>query len=162
MPLPNPVFDSMVLLADCLCTQIMVCGGPDVCFCGVVPGESVVADYGGDCAKKCGMAWVRLNALYPSTSMGEPNNDPKNCRAGLGYEVELGILRCTPVGTGDIPPTQDQLLNVTELQVHDAMTMRRAVACCDGSDDWSMGTYGTVGPTGGILGGSWLVTMWVP
>lgn len=161
----NLVFDQLVLLADCLCTQVTAAvadGVPDVCFCGVVPGDSAVSDYGGDCAKKCGMAWVRLTGLYPSTILGEQNNDPKNCAAGLGLPVEVGMMRCTPVGTGDTPPNGTQLLSATELQVSDALTMRRAIACCDGSDAWSLGQYTPVGPSGGMLGGIWSLNLWVP
>jgi len=158
----NPLFGQLVLLADCLCEQIVASGAPETCFCGIVPGDAAVAEYGGDCSKKCGVAWIRLASVYPSVSIGQPYDEPKNCAAGLGATIEVGIMRCTPVGTGDQPPSPNQLLDATELQMVDATTMRRAVVCCPGSDDMILGTYTPLGPAGGMLGGAWSLSVWVP
>lgn len=159
---PNPVFDAISALATCLCAQIVADGLPDVCFCGVIPGEAAAAMYQGECTKKCGMAWVRLITVTPASGVGVPSEQPGNCSVGIGYEAEMGILRCTPIGTATTPPTQAQLLGAAELQQADMMSMRRAVACCSGSKDWKVGVYTPMGPGGGMVGGAWSVTMWSP
>jgi len=159
---PNPVFDALTNLATCLCAQIVADGLPDVCFCGVIPGEAASAMYQGDCTKKCGMAWVRLITVTSASGVGVPNDQPGNCSSGIGYEVEVGILRCTPIGTATTPPAPAQLLGAAEFQYADMMSMRRAVACCVGSKDWMIGGYTPMGPSGGMVGGAWNVTMWSP
>ena len=158
----NPVFTALEDLATCLCAQIVADGGPDVCFCGVIPGEAASAMYQGDCTKKCGMAWVRLITVTPAAGVGTLTEQPGNCATGIGYDVEVGILRCTPVGTATTPPTPAQLLSSTELQLADMMTMRRAVICCYGSKNWILGSYTPMGPGGGMVGGAWNLSMWTP
>lgn len=158
---PNPVMDQMTLLGACLCDQIA--SGPATCFCGILPGDAVIANYARDCGKGvCGMAWVRLVSLYPASGIGIPNTEPKNCASGLSFDVEVGILRCVTVGTQDRPPTAEQLMDATTQQMADAMLMRRAITCCEGSDDFILGEYAVQGPEGGVIVGAWTVTMWVP
>jgi hypothetical protein len=71
-------------------------------------------------------------------------------------------MRCVTVGTQDRPPTEAQLLEATRLQMADAMTMRRAIACCGDSNDFILGDYSAQGPEGGMIVGIWTVSMWVP
>jgi hypothetical protein len=158
----NPVTLALSDLATCLCAQIVADGLPDVCFCGVIPGEAASAMYQGNCAKKCGMAWVRLITVTPASGVGNPSEQPGNCATGIGYDAEVGILRCTPIGTATEPPTPAQLLASAELQYNDMMSTRRAVSCCTGSRDWKVGAYTPMGPGGGMVGGAWTVTMWSP
>lgn len=159
---PRTVFSTLTDLATCLCSQIVVDGLPDVCFCGVIPGEAASAMYTGDCTKKCGMAWVRLMSAYPAAGVGIPSEQVGNCGSGMGYDVEVGMLRCTPIGEATTPPTPGQLLGAAELQHADMMVIRKAIACCPGSTDWRLSTYAPMGPGGGLVGGFWVVTMWVP
>lgn len=160
----NAVSVALTDLATCLCAQIVADGLPDVCFCGVIPGEAASAMYAGDCtrAKKCGMAWVRLISVTPASGVGITIEQPGNCSTGIGYDVEMGMLRCTPIGTATEPPSPAQLLASAQLQYDDMMSMRRAVACCNGSRDWMIGAYTPMGPGGGMVGGAWTVTMWSP
>lgn len=161
---PRPTVESALTdLASCLCAEIADPGSgvPDVCFCGVIPGEAASAMYGGDCTKKCGMAWVRLTQAYPATGPSIQASNPGNCTAGVGFDVEMGMLRCTPIGEATQAPTDAQLLAAAQLQWADMNVMRRAVACC-GNRDWVMTTYTPMGPGGGLVGGFWLIQMWVP
>lgn len=142
-------------LATCLCAQIITDGLPAVCFCGVVPGEQVSLDYVGDCEDACGMAWVRMVTIYPSTVVGQPSTFPGNCGLGLGLDVELGIMRCISVGGEDgQPPSPPELTAAAVLQQADVMAMWRAIACCRTSKDWVINTYTPLGPEGGIVGGT--------
>lgn len=165
MALPsNPIFERLAALATCLCAEILNpdWGVPDVCFCGIVPGEAALGDYAGDCDTKCGMAWVRLSSIYPSNAVGVMLTEPGNCAFGLGIDGEIGIMRCIPVGDAmGNPPTPDEMLAAAELQVTDALIMQRAMFCCDAipQRDVILGQYQTLGPDGGLVGGSFPFSM---
>ena len=141
-------------LATCLCAQILTDDLPQVCFCGVVPGEEVALDYVGDCADACGMAWVRLSTAYPSVSIGQPAGIPGNCTMGIGVEIEMGIVRCLDVGEGSTPPEPTSLTASAVLQVADMMAMWRALHCCQNAKDFIIGQYAPIGPEGGVVGGT--------
>ena len=106
----NPVYAALTSLAACLCDQIESAGLPKPCFCGVVPGDSVVDTYGGYCNDKCGMAWVRLADAYPAQAVGQPSETVGNCGNGIGFTVEIGILRCYPVTQNLRNPSPDDWL----------------------------------------------------
>jgi hypothetical protein len=153
------IADRLQALATCLCAQIAADELPEPCFCGVLPGEAVAGDYAGNCQTKCGMAWVRLVNIYPAKAIGQPDITPGNCGAGLGFEVEVGIVRCVPVGNAaGMPPTAAQMLAATELQIADSMAMFKALQCCaPDSRDMIVGSYEPTGPEGGLVGGTLLV-----
>jgi hypothetical protein len=154
----STVWDAVEALATCLCSEILNPdnGVPDVCFCGVVPGDAAVVQYAGDCSEKCGMAWVRLGSVYPASSVGVLDQSPGNCTASIGYDVELGIVRCMSVGDeqGNLPPPEE-LLAAAELQAKDALVLWRAVYCCDVVEPKTVivGNYVPLGPDGGLVGG---------
>jgi hypothetical protein len=160
----NPVFDRLGELAECLCAQIQdpENGVPDVCFCGVVPGDQAVANYAGDCNDVCGMAWVRLVQMYPMAVIGQADATPGNCGVGVGIDVEVGILRCIEFGDeqGNLPPPA-VLLAATQLQIADALVMRKAIYCCDAipSKEAIVTPYAPTGPLGGLVGGMMTVSM---
>ena len=162
----NPVYERLSALATCLCAEIEnpEWGVPDVCFCGVVPGEPGLGQYAGDCTTKCGAGWVRLVSVYPANSVGVLNTQPGNCSHGLGIDVEIGIIRCISVGDEQgNPPPPSELLAAAELQIADAMLMHRAVYCCDAihPGDVILGQYQSLGPEGGLVGGSYFMSMGV-
>ena len=163
-PVRPTIESALTELATCLCAEIVdpVNNVPDVCFCGVIPGEAASAMYGGDCKTKCGMAWTRLIGAYSAAGVGNVVTTPGNCSVGTGFDVEMGMLRCTPIGTADKPPKPEELLASAQLQWADMNVMRKAVACCPASRNWSLGSYTPMGPGGGLVGGFWVITMWVP
>lgn len=158
-PAPNLVFDRLTDLAACLCAQIEKDGSPPTCFCGVIPGDTAVADYAGDCDVACGMAWVRLVSSYPAVGVGRVDETAGNCSASLGFDVELGIMRCINVPEDGGPPSDAELLESTRLQTADMMTMWRAVACCPSlsSKDFMLSGYQPMGPLGGMVGGGFTI-----
>jgi len=156
----NPALDRLNELAICLCSEIIAADVPDVCFCGVVPGDAAALDYLGDCSDLCGMAWVRLVTAYPSAQVATPDAQPRNCSALLGFDVELGIARCAPtMRENGEPPSQAEQSAAFELQMTDMMIMRRAVACCRDSNNWVLGGYTPFGPQGMAVGGVWTLSM---
>lgn len=155
--------DRMIEVAACLCAQIDADGSPPTCFCGVVPGDSVVLAYATDCESRDGMAWVRLISMYPSSTLGEQSFVPGNCTGGIGAEVELGIVRSYPVsGDGEEPPPA-VLEEIVRQQVKDAMTLYRTVLCCSSlpSKDVIVGVYTPTPILGGLAGGTISVTVGV-
>lgn len=156
------LFERMSELATCLCAQIEADGSPQPCFCGVIPGQGAVADYAGNCNTACGMAWVRMVTMLPMQGVGKQNETPGNCGSELGAVIEVGIFRCISVGDQRNPvPTPAELLAATEQQVADAYTMQRAIVCCPAfsSKDMILGAYQPTGPSGGLVGGTFQVTL---
>lgn len=153
----------LVALAACLCSQIEADGGDKPCFCGVVPGDMAIADYAQDCGgdTECGdIGWSRLVTLYPAKSPGIQDQQLGNCRSGLGIDIELGIMRCMAVGESDgSAPPPAEIAAATDQQTRDAMTMWRALQCCDilPTSEFRVGSYTPMGPMGGYVGGTFTV-----
>lgn len=144
-------------LAACLCAQITEDDSPETCFCGVIPGGGVVADYAGDCDDVNGMAWVRLITSYPAQSVGQALQQVGNCSVGVGIDVEIGMLRRYPLDAEALD--EATLLELVDQQIKDMHTMRKAVQCCAGNSfgnkDYILGSYTPVGPDGDLVGGTW-------
>ena len=153
----NRATDLAVALAACLCDELTK-AGRGLSFCGVLPGDAVVADYVG-MGDDCGMAWVRMTTAYPASQVGVVNQSVNNCGTLLGLEFEIGVLRCFPAPPeydGEPPALEDQLAAATE-QHDDMLAMMRAVMCCTalGSKDYILGSYTPTGPMGLVYGGTW-------
>jgi hypothetical protein len=154
-------------LAACLCAELTPDGRnePDLCFCGVIPGEIAdagMAGFGGSCESgECGMAWVRLEAAYPAETAGEVSVTANNCGTFLGLDIEIGVLRCVDCGEDGEPPTAAALEKAVAKQLADMEAMRSAVRCCDAlaDIDYRLGTYAPVGPQGCVAGGVWTVSV---
>jgi hypothetical protein len=149
------IHDALTLLAACLCTEATDNGeGPDLCFCGILPGDAVVHDYGfGDeCDGTDGMAWVRLMMSYPSSAVGSADTTPNNCIKPTGIDVEVGILRGYPI---EEQVTAATAAAAVEGQFADHDRIMRAVLCCEAFSrkDIVLGQYTPVGPMGGVFGG---------
>lgn len=161
--LPNSVQTKLEQIAACVCAQIEVDELPKTCFCGILPGAEVAWDYTGDCGEgTCGMAWVRLISVYPSSVIGTPDESAGNCSALIGMDVEIGIARCVsqPDDDGN-PPAPADLQADAALQVADAMALRKAAVCCAPEKDFILGPYIPVGPSGGLVGGVWTISLQV-
>jgi hypothetical protein len=156
----NLIFTRLDDLATCLKEQIEQMDLPGVAFCGVIPGDAAIANYvgGGD---ECGMAWVRLVNMFASEGIIDAFQEPGNCNAETSFTVEVGILRCMTVGdeSGE-PPTPEEYLESAQLQIADALCMKRAIVCCEAlpNKDYMLGPYLPTGPLGGIYGGTWQLT----
>lgn len=155
------IFEALAELATCLCSELTKDGSPGLCFCGLVPGDAAGDQYAGDCEQN-GMAWVRLVTAYPATGVAVPSETPGNCNDGLGFEIEVGAMRCISAGEDDgSPPSAEELLAATDLQIRDMMAMRRAILCCDALNpkDLLLNSYGPIGPAGILVGGVWTLSV---
>lgn len=151
------VSDVLTSLAACLCEQIRDDGLPEPCFCGVMPGDRVPFDYVGNCEGQDGMAWTKLVMAYPASGVGRVSQEIRNCSAGIGVDIELGILRMAPVLTEDgEPPEAAAQAASSVLQVADMYAMFKAVQCCFGTQnvDYILGPYRGFGPEGYAVGGT--------
>jgi hypothetical protein len=151
------VSDVLANLAACLCAQIRDDGLPEPCFCGVMPGDRIPFDYVGNCDDQDGMAWARLITAYPASGVGRVNTEVRNCSAGIGVDIELGILRTSPVMQEDgEPPEEAAQLASSQLQVADMYAMFKAVQCCFAGEDvdYILGAYRGFGPEGYAVGGT--------
>jgi len=148
----------LVDLAACLCEENQACGSPSLCYCGVIPGSQPIDMSGTDC-EPAGQAWVRLTTAYPSQRVGQPDLTLGNsANTGLGFGVEVGILRYFPV---QVQPMEDEeILEATLQQITDMETIRRAILCCPSLSpkDYALGTYTPLGPTT-LVGGSWTISV---
>lgn len=155
--------DLLVDLASCLCAEFTPTGGtePDLCFCDVAPGQTFAHDYVWECDDKCGAAWVRLANAYPAVGVGVPAENRIGCGALLGFDIEIGVIRCLEQeSTGEAPPAET-MSAAALTQVDDLIAMRRAVMCCDAlkDEDYSLNTYQPVGPQGMVVGGTWTLSV---
>jgi hypothetical protein len=162
------LYPLMIRLSACLCTEIADSGLPGVCSCGPIVG-TLVMDYCTGCKEQgcSGQAWVRMIDAFPSTDFPSPVQVPQNCNAPMAYTIEVGIVRCKPLGTtsqvrGFTPPTMEQNVDALRLQLADLGALRRAIQCCFGDQDttYVMGTYNAAPPDGDCLGGYINVTVW--
>lgn len=155
MRLDTDLWPRVLKMAQCLCDEIDNSGLPELCFCGVMPGQQVAIDYADCNAKKNGMAWVRLVNASPYTVQGAPMTQPVSCDTPLQASLEVAIMRNLPIRDDGSPPTTAEMLAATELQFADMACMRRAILCC--YDIALLGTYTPSGPAGSAVGGAWLV-----
>lgn len=163
---------TMVKLAGCLCTTLEERGLPGTCQCTVVPGPMAVLEACGSCSGTgkgaCGgQGWVRFDSEYPSNTFPQPDTRGGTCNSPMAYVLEVGIARCLPVGkangiTGATPPSMEEMVAATRLQMADKAAMKAAIQCCldDGDLTYSLGTYRTIQATGDCGGGLWTVTIW--
>jgi hypothetical protein len=162
------VYPAIIQLSSCLCLEITNSGLPEPCSCGPIVGD-LVYDYCSNCSDgKCGgQAWVRLVDAFPSRDFPSPSSVLSNCNDPLAYTLEIGIVRCKPLGKnssvhGYTPPTLEENVSALRLQLADMAAMRRAIQCCFGQGDLSyiVGSYTPSPVDGDCLGGLFNVTVW--
>lgn len=150
----------LTALAQCLCEALSdpTYGHPAPCFCGVIPGATVIQELTEGCAsERNGVAWVRLALTYPSATVGAVDTSLRNCNSGLGIDIEVGVVREHHAYYETEALTEAQMLDVALWQHDDMMAARRAIVCCGALDneDYILGMYQPFGPQGGMVGGSW-------
>lgn len=151
-------------LASCLCRELAAQGGPETCFCGVIPGDAVAYDFCAPCGgDRCGMAWVRLTSVVPlsTVAFGTTGQFPSSrCAVPLAGIFEVGVLRCAPtLGEGAEPPDVAIQLESAQMQAADMAASGRAAACCFTGRFVEVAGWAPLGPSGGCLGGFWTVTV---
>jgi hypothetical protein len=149
----------LVQIAACIEATFEEQERPPTCFTGVIPGDGATPAWFGGCDGDgpCGMAWVRLAQAYPSVRVGEPDMEPGNCGSMLGLDIEIGVLRCTPVDATDAEEEEvDALASSIEI-LDDMLALKHAIQCCTSLPAKSMvlGSWTPMGPRDGFVGGAW-------
>lgn len=156
-------YDLLCNLAACLCAELTPDGAPepDLCFCGLVPGQVFAHDYAWECDSKCGAAWVRLVTAYPAEGVGVPAENRLGCGTLLGMDIEVGVIRCITQEPDGNPPTVEELETAAANQFADMIASRKAIKCCEGLQqyDHSLSVYQPLGPQGMVTGGAWVVSV---
>jgi hypothetical protein len=155
------VYPKMLELVECLCAELAQTPGGNPCFCGVVPGSMAAMDFC-DCdagAGGCGMAWVRLDQIWPSNHFPAQSLRDINCSFGLAAHLEVGVTRCISGmdARGRPPGVVQQAADVAKLMA-DMAAVRRAILCCFDPKRAALGVWRPLGPTGNCAGGIWYVT----
>lgn len=171
----DPVaWQTMIDLTACLCTTVVDRGLPELCLCAPVPGALAILDSCGSCKKagdaKCGgQGWVRFVNEYPSRQFPQPDNQGATCEVPSAFVLEVGIARCLPVGkansiNGYTPPSLEQYVEATRLQMADKAAIKAAIKCCLATPDkdltYTLGQYTTIQASADCGGGMWTVTIW--
>lgn len=154
------VWPAITKLASCLCLEVDAAGLPDLCFCGVMPGGEASFEL---VTPEKGVAWVRLDSAWPSTSFPEQLAEP-GCAFDMAYTVEIGVAYCAPVAQdrrGAVPAGLALQFDSAMVQTAALAVMRHAIQCCFGAHgkDVLIGQYAPFGPAGGVVGGTWDVTI---
>ena len=154
-------------LAACLGAQILEDELTEPCFLGVLPGSSIAADFLPECMgedSNDGMAWTRLISAYPAFAPGITVERPEESHiAGLGLDIEVGILRSIPLAQEGIDV--ETALEATRVQLDDMKCIQKAIRCCpslQGRGDYLLNLYQPVGPLGGVVGGAFTVMVHFP
>lgn len=161
---------TMVQLAACLDLEVRDRDLPTLCRSIPVPGPTAVLDACGSCTDgSCGgQGWVRLVNEFPSSTFPQIDTTGATCDKPTAYVLEVGISRCIHVGTtsninGYTPPSIDDLIEDTRIQMADKAAILAAIKCCMGGDvdmTYSVGSYTPLTLTGDCGGGFWQVTVW--
>lgn len=115
-----------------------------------------------------GLAYVKINRVYPSTEFPKEDEDWSPCGPlAWAAELEMGIIRCAPVGDVDSMPTDSEWETATDLVANDSAAMRLAVeefaSRVAPLTDWMAGSWSPIGPVGACVGGVQTVTVgWIP
>lgn len=146
-------------LADAIPPELVARGLDDLCFCGVVPGAQVSLDFcGDDCS---GMAWVRLDRMYPSgTSFPIQDSVRRPGPVLFAQMFEIGLVRGLPVPDNGEAPDAAAQDGVAQSQLADMRALAAVVCDYFESRDipYLFGLYTPYGPAGGCGGGYWTVT----
>lgn len=153
------VFPTLLKLVAALEVEYELSGLPTPQFIGLIPGDLAPIDCGEE-AKCGGQAWVRLATGFPSTSFPIPDTGASCATKGMAYQIEVATSRCvTVMDNKGNPPTLQESLADTRLQLADMAAMKRAICeALRGGPKYILGQYLPL-TSGGCGGGGWLITV---
>jgi hypothetical protein len=157
----TPLMDDLLA---CVCTALAdTVGGTPTCACTLMPGTVAPANWCscGGRGDGCGMAWVRLDRMFPSSRFPAQDTSANACTTLVAAVLEVGTYRCQPVGDAKgNPPSVVDVTNAVLTQNDDAMALLEAIRCCESIKALSsmLGLW-TPRDGGGCGGGAWQVTV---
>lgn len=148
-------------LLDCLTDAVADLTSPPMVV-GMRYGNEVAFDLSQNEDLCCeGLAWVRMGTATP----GFPDADTGVVRsciiASWSLQLEVGIVRCAPVGSDQHIPTEAEHAATAAALAEDFMALRRTICCfhTDGGYAYTVGAWTPVGPAGGCVGSSIIITV---
>jgi hypothetical protein len=161
------VFNIADQLLDCFRDELEAAPNVPGKICmraGEVPFDAAVGD--NDCCT--GLAWVRVVRVYPSLAFPDEQTEPMECVSdSYGIDLEMGVVRCHDVGTATtVTPCTSWTSEALQLD-DDRAAMRRAICCFVdstaafpfGDNQFVFGEWAPVGPAGGCIGGTMVLTV---
>lgn len=154
----------MDVLLAALVVELRADGATDeeMCAVAVYPGAGVPLD------SSCGItAWVRLVEAAPTTAFpaaGFGNQRGNVCWWNLLATVEIGVLRPSPIpeeilSSIDLPDSEEHTA-AAHKQLDDMEAMNRAIITARKEvEELVPVNYSPVGPDGGLVGGTWALTI---
>ncbi|UOK18344.1 hypothetical protein SEA_BRUHMOMENT_27 [Arthrobacter phage BruhMoment] len=133
----------------------------EMCAVAVFPGGGIPVD------SDCGVTiWVRLvegaaTTQFPNAGFAD---NRKVCWWNLLTTVEMGVLRPAPIPDDTLSqiemPTSEEQTAAAHKQMDDMEAMNRAIMAAKRSiDELVPVNYTPVGPDGGVVGGTWAMTV---
>lgn len=147
---------------DCLCAQVALMPAevrPQNCCLFIGSDQEFLAGLDEDRCK-CGTAYVRIGSITPVTIFPQAQERWIACAPDQwNLNLELGIVRCPPLGTERAPATCAEELAFTRQVMDDADAMRKAVTCClipslPAGRQFIVGAWTAFGPQGMCGGGT--------
>lgn len=111
-----------------------------------------------------GLAWVRPASFFPSSSTF-PTQDAAPMKGGTrawGVTLELGFVRCAPVGDENQIPTAEEWDATIQGVMDGAAAMRRALCCFEKGRRVLPGVWQPIEVQGGCVGGLMPITVQGP
>jgi len=108
-----------------------------------------------------GLAWVRPASFFPS-SAAFPGQDAAPMKGGTrawAVTLELGFVRCAPVGDENTIPTAADWDATVQAVMDGAAAMRRALCCFEGGRQVLPGIWQPIEVQGGCVGGLMTLTV---
>jgi hypothetical protein len=122
---------------------------------------------GGKPARPCGQGWVRMTQLFRSTQFPLPDQQVvpgAQCFDLWAVTFELGVLRCWPTMNARGKPEPLSAARMAAVQsVHDDVAAMAQAICCwsatmSDPPQFIVGDWQPLGPAGGMVGGTMVVT----
>lgn len=147
-------FPASIAMLDCLTDAVSFISIPPLRK-AIRAGAAVAFDISQNTNECCdGLAWVREGDIFPSSDFPTADTTANKCLPVWAFELEIGIIRCAPVGTINDTVTDDEHLQTALLLSEDIAAIRRALCCF--IDAWeyavAIGRIAKVGPEGGCMG----------
>lgn len=124
--------------------------------------QDVGTRFGDECCE--GLAYVKVNEIYPSTSFPERDTEAYECIRAWAVELEMGVFRCVPQGGLGLVPCL-AWTKTHELLMNDAQSMRQAICCLIAGRPAGTGivpgSWVPLGPDGNCIGSTMTVLVQV-
>lgn len=148
-------------LLEAVAEEVAACGRGDIGFSSIQSGDLGIVEHVGEDVG-CSELIVNLTSVFSYQDFPAPA-EVAQCNDPTAYVITVAMFRCAPQPKGrDVRINDPALHHASALEVIDDMhAMRRAISSVIKDQDrvHALGTFEPYGPEGGIIGGSWTITI---